>query len=111
MTETTYVIDVVGVIKDHKILLEQITNRHGIQQEQAKFVISDGRTNVNVTFWDKYAQVFVEAIWKKMETPVIIILAGCRVQMWSNAPNVTHVAPTTFYLNLNHHSVNQLRRM
>lgn len=42
------------------------------------------RTNVNVTFWDKYAQVFVEAIWKKMETPVIIILAGCRVQMWSS---------------------------
>ncbi|KAL1826070.1 hypothetical protein ACET3Z_012848 [Daucus carota] len=111
VTETKYVIDVVGVMKDHKIALEQITNRHGEQQEQAKFVISDGKTNVNVTFWDKYAQKFVEALSSKLDTPVIIIIAACRVQLWNNAPNITHVAPTAYYLNFKHHSVNQLRRM
>ncbi|WOH05856.1 hypothetical protein DCAR_0625279 [Daucus carota subsp. sativus] len=111
VNETKYVIDVVGVMKDHNIPLEQITNRHGEQQEQAKFVISDGKTNVNVTFWDKYAQKFVEALSSKLDTPVIIIIAACRVQLWNNEPNITHVAPTAYYLNFKHHSVNQLRRM
>ena len=35
--------DVVGIIRDHKILLNDITNRLGQRQVQAKFAITDGR--------------------------------------------------------------------
>lgn len=35
--------DVIGIIRDREIVLEKLTNRHGQQQEQAKFIITDGR--------------------------------------------------------------------
>ncbi|KAL1815832.1 hypothetical protein ACET3Z_018406 [Daucus carota] len=72
--------DIVGVITDHEIYINNITNRHGEVQEQAKFAITDGSSLWKVIFWDKFARLFVKAIWEKMETPVIIIIAGCRVQ-------------------------------
>ncbi|WOG87093.1 hypothetical protein DCAR_0206315 [Daucus carota subsp. sativus] len=109
--QTTYMIDVVGIIRDHKILLNDITNRLGQHQQQAKFAITDGRSNINVTFWDNFAEQFVNAIWEQKETPVIIIIAACRVQIWNNEPKIGNVSGTKYYLNYNHHSVNQLRRM
>nr|XP_017250380.1 PREDICTED: replication protein A 70 kDa DNA-binding subunit B-like [Daucus carota subsp. sativus] len=109
--QTTYLIDIVGVITDHEIFINNITNRHGEAQEQAKFAITDGSSLWKVTFWDKFARLFVKAIWEKLETPVIIIIAGCRVQNFNSEVILTNVAGTKFYLNYEHHSVQQLRRM
>ncbi|KAL1818319.1 hypothetical protein ACET3Z_013188 [Daucus carota] len=109
--QTTYLIDIVGVITDHEIYIHNITNKHGEAQEQAKFAITDGSSLWKVTFWDKFARLFVKAIWEKMETPVIIIIAGCRVQNFNNEVILTNVAGTKFYLNFDHHSVKHLRRM
>ncbi|KAL1831956.1 hypothetical protein ACET3Z_001607 [Daucus carota] len=103
--------NVIGIMTDHEIHVNQITNRHGVQQEQAKFVITDGRSNLKVTLWDQYARDFVQKVWEKMETPVILILAGCRVQTWNSEVVLTHVASTKYYFNYNHHSVRQLRMM
>uniref|UniRef100_A0A161XYQ7 Replication factor A C-terminal domain-containing protein n=1 Tax=Daucus carota subsp. sativus TaxID=79200 RepID=A0A161XYQ7_DAUCS len=109
--QTTYMIDVVGIIRDHKILLNDITNRLGQRQVQAKFAITDGSSNINVTFWDKFAEQFVNAVWEQKDNPVIIIIAACRVQLWNNEPKLGNVSGTKFYLNCNHHSVNHLRIM
>ncbi|KAL1808906.1 hypothetical protein ACET3Z_025896 [Daucus carota] len=103
--------NVIGIMTDHEVHVNQITNRHGVQQEQAKFVITNGRSNLKVTLWDQYALDFVKAVWEKMETPVILILAGCRVQTWNSAVILTHVASTKYYFNYNHHSVKHLRMM
>ncbi|WOH06658.1 hypothetical protein DCAR_0626086 [Daucus carota subsp. sativus] len=89
----------------------QQVDEHGEAQEQAKFAITDGSSLWKVTFWDKFARLFVKAIWEKMETPVIIIIAGCRVQNFNNEVILTNVAGTKFYLNYDHHSVKHLRRM
>lgn len=40
-------------------------------------------TDVKVTFWNAYAEKFDKAIESLQETPVIIILASCRVGWWN----------------------------
>ncbi|WOH09908.1 hypothetical protein DCAR_0729368 [Daucus carota subsp. sativus] len=109
--QTAYLIDIVGIITDHEIFINNLTNRHGEAQEQAKFAITDGSSLWKVTFWDKFARLFVKAIWEKLETPVIIIIAGCRVLNWNTEVILTNVASRKFYLNYEHHSVKHLRRM
>nr|XP_017245396.1 PREDICTED: uncharacterized protein LOC108217055 [Daucus carota subsp. sativus] len=47
--QTTYMTDVVGIIRDHKILLNDITNRLGQRQQQAKFAITDGSLATDLT--------------------------------------------------------------
>ena len=44
--------DVIGIMTDHEIHVNQITNRHGVQQEQAKFVITDGRLTNNYNLFN-----------------------------------------------------------
>lgn len=41
------------------------------------------RSNVNVTFWDKFGERFEQAMNKNLEKPVIIILSACKVGKWN----------------------------
>ena len=42
--------DVIGIIRDREVVLEKLTNKHDQQQEQAKFIITDGRLIKSITF-------------------------------------------------------------
>ena len=47
--------DVIGIMTDHEVHVNDITNRHGVRQEQAKFVITDGRLAL---FWQAVLQKY-----------------------------------------------------
>ncbi|KAK1402285.1 hypothetical protein POM88_001890 [Heracleum sosnowskyi] len=112
-TQTTYLTDVIGVIQDHdELRLARFNNRLGQPQTQIKFTITDGKTNVNVTFWDQLAEHFDEAIREEdFETPLIIIIGCGRVTKWKEEVDVSNVGATSFYINYNHHCVSLLRAM
>ncbi|KAL1826094.1 hypothetical protein ACET3Z_012872 [Daucus carota] len=80
--QTTYLADVVGIIKDYD-QLRDLTNKHGKDQKKTKFVITDGSSNVNVTFWDKFGESFDKSMRTETQQPVIIIISGCKVGKWN----------------------------
>uniref|UniRef100_A0A165A0B4 Uncharacterized protein n=1 Tax=Daucus carota subsp. sativus TaxID=79200 RepID=A0A165A0B4_DAUCS len=108
--QTTYLADVVGIIKDYDNIRD-LTNRHGQSQRQAKFYITDGNSNISVTFWDNFGQNFDKLMKSGLEKPVIIIISGCRVGKWNGEIDISNNTATTVYLNYKHHSVVTLRKL
>ncbi|KAK1393024.1 hypothetical protein POM88_012080 [Heracleum sosnowskyi] len=109
--QTTYLIDVVGVIEEAELNLAKFKNRLGEPQTQIKFHICDGNSRVKVTFWDAFAELFHEAIEEGFEWPLIVIIGSGRVTLWKEEVDISNVGATTFYINYNHYSVNHLRNM
>ncbi|KAK1353218.1 hypothetical protein POM88_052353 [Heracleum sosnowskyi] len=107
--QTTYLADVVGIIKFYQPLAD-LVNKRGNPQKQVKFTITDGRSSVNVTFWDGFAEKFQEEMNKMSEIPVIVIIASSRVGLWNDKVDMSSVGGTMCYLNYNHYSVLQLRK-
>ncbi|KAK1356389.1 hypothetical protein POM88_049645 [Heracleum sosnowskyi] len=81
--QTTYLADVVGIIKSNFKGINKLHNRLGKDQCQAKFTITDGKSNIKVTFWDRYVEFFAKTMSETVETPVIIIIATCKVGLWN----------------------------
>ncbi|KAL8102907.1 hypothetical protein AgCh_027441 [Apium graveolens] len=113
--QTTYLagasyIDVVGIIKFRETISD-LVNRLGNAQKQSKFTITDGRSNIKVTFWDNFALKFEKLFLQVVEEPVIIILGSCRVGLWNDEVDLTSVAATECFVNYNHFSVTHLRKM
>ncbi|KAK1405180.1 hypothetical protein POM88_004785 [Heracleum sosnowskyi] len=109
--QTTYLADVVGIIKSNFKGINKLHNRLGKDQCQAKFTITDGKSNIKVTFWDRYAELFAKTMSETVETPLIIIIATCKVGLWNDEVDISNVRATKFYLNYNHHSVLHMRKM
>ncbi|KAK1361737.1 hypothetical protein POM88_046211 [Heracleum sosnowskyi] len=94
------------------ITLRDLVNRLGHKNLQAKFSITNGSSNVNVTFWDALAKSFVEQLkLQPLEEPVIIIITSCKVGAWNDQVDLSNAAATTFYLNYQHHSVREMRKI
>ncbi|KAK1356508.1 hypothetical protein POM88_049764 [Heracleum sosnowskyi] len=103
-----YLVDIVGIIQNREsITLRDLVNRSGENQSQSKFTITDGSSNVNVTFWDTLATKFYKALIKEEEETVIIILTSCKVGSWNDELDISDVGATMFYLNYNHRSVKE----
>ncbi|XP_074365288.1 uncharacterized protein LOC141706427 [Apium graveolens] len=49
--------------------LTGVYNNKGFWQSQIKFEITDGRTQVKVTFWDIFADIFAESLHGDLEYP------------------------------------------
>ncbi|WOH00678.1 hypothetical protein DCAR_0520051 [Daucus carota subsp. sativus] len=103
--QTRFLAEVVGIIKNYDKVRE-LTNRHGQKQKQAKFIISDGSSAVNVTFWDNFGVSFDEMMTAPVQKPVIIIISGCKGEV-----DISNTPATKIYLNHKHHSVTHLRRL
>lgn len=67
--ENTHLTDVIGVI-EKDLPLAHLVNRFGQEQTQIKMTIVDGRSSINVTFWDSLAEEFEIAINKVTKFPV-----------------------------------------
>ncbi|KAK1387266.1 hypothetical protein POM88_015444 [Heracleum sosnowskyi] len=107
-----YLVDVVGIIQNREtIVVRDLLNKLGQHQSQAKFSITDGRSMVNVTFWDSLANNFYHDLLNQEEDPVIIIITSCRAGTWNGELDVSNVGATAFYLNHTHHTVKQIRKM
>ncbi|WOG95562.1 hypothetical protein DCAR_0414887 [Daucus carota subsp. sativus] len=101
--------DVVGIIKDYGNIRD-LRNKHGKDQKQAKFIITDGNLNINVTFWDKFGENFDKQMKTPLDQPVIIIISGCKVGKWNGQIDISNNNATRIYLNYKHHSVTKLRK-
>ncbi|WOH14599.1 hypothetical protein DCAR_0934119 [Daucus carota subsp. sativus] len=113
--QTTYLAentssDVVGIIKDYD-QIRDLKNKHGQDQKKTKLVITDGRSNVNVTFWDKFGESFDKSMKNPLDKPVIIILSGCKVGKWNGEVDLSNSYATKVYLNYKHHSVVHLWKL
>ncbi|KAL1818684.1 hypothetical protein ACET3Z_013553 [Daucus carota] len=102
--------DVVGIIKDYGNIRD-LRNKHGKDQKQAKFIITDGNLNINVTFWDKFGENFDKQMKTPLDQPVIIIISGCKVGKWNGQIDISNNNATRIYLNYKHHSVTKLRKL
>ncbi|WOH00717.1 hypothetical protein DCAR_0520091 [Daucus carota subsp. sativus] len=102
--------DIVGIIQDYD-KLHPLKNRFGIDQVQMNFSITDGSSNVKVTFWDRMAEILNDEMAKETETPVIIIITSCKVGLWNGAVQLSNTAASKFYLNSSDPSVRELRKI
>ncbi|KAL1804946.1 hypothetical protein ACET3Z_028014 [Daucus carota] len=102
--------DVVGIIKDYDNIRD-LRNKNGKDQKQAKYILTDGNSNINVTFWDKFAENFDKQMKTQLEQPVIIIISGCKVGKWNGQIDISNNNATRIYLNYKHHSVTKLRKL
>ncbi|XP_017239637.2 uncharacterized protein LOC108212421 [Daucus carota subsp. sativus] len=84
----------------------ELPERNGKPHCSFRFKISDGRKKVNVTFWDSMARDFDAALTSHPGEKTIVIIASAKVSAWQG-----NYAPTTFYINYDHHSVNNLKKM
>ncbi|KAK1391726.1 hypothetical protein POM88_010782 [Heracleum sosnowskyi] len=80
--QKTYLADVVGIIKHYQPLTD-LVNRFGDPNKQVKMIITDGRSSVNVTLWDAFAEKFHAQMNEVVEKPVILIIASSRVGLWN----------------------------
>ncbi|KAK1351309.1 hypothetical protein POM88_054473 [Heracleum sosnowskyi] len=108
--QTTFLNDVIGVIEEHD-LIGKIRNVNWVIQSQIKFKITDGSKSVQVTFWDEFAEYFAEMLKEETVYPVILIIGSARVTLWREEVILTNVGATTFYINCNHRSVVEIRKM
>lgn len=128
-------IDVIGIIQDPELTLVKFQNRLGQPQTQMKFTIIDGTSQVKVTFWDQFAELFDDTLKEDFEYPLILIIGSARITEWkgnlfhtndffktltiicifgfniAGQVDISNVGATTFYLNYQHHSVHHLRQM
>ncbi|KAL8115587.1 hypothetical protein AgCh_022183 [Apium graveolens] len=107
--QITYLVDIVGIIKQYEPLAT-LVNKHGDAQRQVKLVITDGKSSINVTFWDACAENFDQEMNELKERPAILIIASSRVGLWNGEVDLSSVGGTQCYLNYNHYIVVQLRR-
>ncbi|KAK1369263.1 hypothetical protein POM88_035355 [Heracleum sosnowskyi] len=105
--------DVIGIIQNREdISLKDLVNRLGNKNLQTKFTITDGSSCVNVTFWDALAKSFTQQLQlQPAQEPVIIIITCCKVGSWNDEVDLSNAAATTFYLNHQHHSVAEMRKL
>ncbi|KAK1369876.1 hypothetical protein POM88_035968 [Heracleum sosnowskyi] len=70
--------DVIGIIQSmDDITLKDLVDRLGQRNLQTKFSITNGSSNVNVTFWDALAKSFVQQLkLRPVEEQVIIIITS-----------------------------------
>ncbi|XP_074332695.1 uncharacterized protein LOC141670649 [Apium graveolens] len=109
--QTAYLADVVGVIQESELTLARFKNKLGNPQTQMKFHISDGKTTIRVTFWDTFVESFEEALKEMFEEPLILIVGCGTVTEWQGDVDISNIGATTFHINSNHHSVNDMRNM
>ncbi|KAK1385362.1 hypothetical protein POM88_023097 [Heracleum sosnowskyi] len=135
-----YLIDVIEIIQNREyITLKDLVNRLGQKNLQTKFSITDGSSNVNVTFWDAMTKLFYQQLTlQPVHEHVIIIITSCKIGIGmvffsfkkyvnqhvqfqfrdvltlktyaTDQVDISNVGATTFYLNYQHHSVTEIRK-
>ncbi|KAK1385861.1 hypothetical protein POM88_023596 [Heracleum sosnowskyi] len=107
-TDNHFLTDVVAVIQDIQPKAMYIKDTR--EKSHVQFSITNGKTFVNVTFFNEFADSFLKAREEVVEEPVIIIIGSCKVSDWKGGLYLTSFPATRFFLNPKHRSVNLLRQ-
>nr|XP_017256296.1 PREDICTED: uncharacterized protein LOC108225853 [Daucus carota subsp. sativus] len=104
-----HLIDIIGVLKDRDVL-RHFTNQNQVEQRSIKFTLTDGNSSIKLCFWDDFGKSFDDALNKEIENPIVIIVAGGKLNDYNGEPYVSNVAATRFYVNSDHCSVLLMRQ-
>ncbi|WOH04009.1 hypothetical protein DCAR_0623414 [Daucus carota subsp. sativus] len=96
-----HLIDIIGVLKDRDVL-RHFTNQNQVEQRSIKFTLTDGNSSIKLCFWDDFGKSFDDALNKEIENPIVIIVAGGKLNDYNGEPYVSNVAATRFYVNSDH---------
>ncbi|KAK1357532.1 hypothetical protein POM88_050788 [Heracleum sosnowskyi] len=105
--DNRYLIDVVGVLDGTPTKIEY--KKDGVEKSNVKFMLHDGRSYANVTFFNEFGDSFLKAMKENVEHPVIIIIASAKINEWNDEVSLTNYPATRFYINSSHHSVKEIR--
>ncbi|WOH08343.1 hypothetical protein DCAR_0727782 [Daucus carota subsp. sativus] len=109
--QSTYLADVVGAVR-RRDDLKIVHTKEGTDKPQIRMTISDRRTYLNVTLWNDLAECFQQEISStKFEEPMIVIIAVGKVGVFQDEFDICNFSPTTYYINYDHHSVAELRKV
>ncbi|KAK1371082.1 hypothetical protein POM88_037174 [Heracleum sosnowskyi] len=103
VSDSRFLIDVVGIIEDCN--MKCVRSREDESKMHIKFRITDGRSTVNVTFFNTLAEDLEKELKNMKEEPVTIIIASAKVNEHEGALCLNNYPATRFYLNTDHYSV------
>ncbi|KAK1362026.1 hypothetical protein POM88_046500 [Heracleum sosnowskyi] len=106
--DNRFLTDIVAVIED--VQPKVCYTKNSEEKSHVPIVISDGRTTLNVTFFNELGNNFLETYQTADTKPVIIIIAFVKVTEWKDVLNLTNFPATRFYLNTDHSAVDMLRQ-
>ncbi|KAK1358561.1 hypothetical protein POM88_051817 [Heracleum sosnowskyi] len=108
--------DVAAMKQDNRFLTviedvqpKAVYNKETVEKSHVPFTVTDGRTTLNVTFFNEFGEAFLNAREKIVEEPVIIVISAAKVTEWQGKTYLTNFPSTRFYLNLDHSAVSALR--
>ena len=73
----------VGVVDAKPTKIEY--TKDGINGSIVKFTVTDGKSYLNVTFFNAFGDTLLEAFEQKKEEPVIIIIASGKISEWNGS--------------------------
>ncbi|KAL1806428.1 hypothetical protein ACET3Z_029496 [Daucus carota] len=107
--DNNHLIDIIGVLKDRDTLRRKMVE-NDVEQRSFRFTITDGSSSLKLCFWDDMAVSFDSALRNEIETPIIIIVASCRLNLYQGEPYASNVAATRFFINYDHRIVSQMKQ-
>ncbi|KAK1367966.1 DUF223 domain-containing protein [Heracleum sosnowskyi] len=107
--DNRFLIDIVGKVQNLQEVIKTTKNEH--ETTMLKFDISDGRFRIKVTLFDNFATMVQEEFRKSAEKDIFVVVASARVGRYEGAPNLTNYPATRIYIEPNHYSVKELKKM
>ncbi|KAK1358273.1 hypothetical protein POM88_051529 [Heracleum sosnowskyi] len=106
--DNRFLTDVVGVIE--QVQPKSVYVKDTGTKSHVVVTISDGRTTINVTFFNEFGDSFLEQYEKVQQKPIILVVASGKASEWKEVLYVTNFPTTRFYLNIPHPAVNRMRK-
>ncbi|KAK1361527.1 hypothetical protein POM88_046001 [Heracleum sosnowskyi] len=106
--DNRFLTDVVGVIE--QVEPKSVYVKDTGTKSHVVVTISDGRTTINVTFFNEFGDSFLEQYEKVQQKPIILVVASGKASEWKEVLYVTNFPAIRFYLNIPHPAVNRMRK-
>ncbi|KAL1802774.1 hypothetical protein ACET3Z_031421 [Daucus carota] len=100
--------DVIGVItavQDRAMYMKD-----EVEKSHVLFTITDGKTSMNVTFFNEFGDEFLYERARALIDPEIIVITSAKVNEWKDQLYLTNFPGTRFYFKPKHPSVEKLKK-
>uniref|UniRef100_A0A164YFT6 Replication factor A C-terminal domain-containing protein n=1 Tax=Daucus carota subsp. sativus TaxID=79200 RepID=A0A164YFT6_DAUCS len=100
--------NVVGEIENTNI--ECNRNKDDDKKSHIRFRITDGRTSLNLTFFNQIGEEFEKALKANISAQVIVVIVSAKANEHEGSPCLNNYPATRFYFNVAHHSIKALKK-
>ncbi|KAL1815930.1 hypothetical protein ACET3Z_018504 [Daucus carota] len=108
VADARFLVDVVGEIENTNI--ECNRNKDDDKKSHIRFRITDGRTSLNVTFFNQFDEEFEKALKANISAQVIVVIVSAKANEHEGSPCLNNYPATRFYFNVAHHSIKALKK-